>query len=381
MFVKNSHVGQLLGGKAAGITSMLTQYGSLFDELADNGFADTVESLLGGKDSTAVARLLTLGEYNPDEYMNGARDSSGSGKTYYRQSWTIRREGWAYAKEILEEQTLSHPYYIDKQSSSCRYYTFLPEYQCFADITDLEWNMLYYVQRNSSMKWTKAKVDAENRNQSEWVYHWDYTVTYTFNRTEWVSGREYEAWKATFAIVVWRERQARPGGDVYEEMYDSKTMDLDEFRQLMNEKLAEYLATDDGYELVEGEKIPYTEVTLSEVRSASSCSFNMKCDETTDLGSGHILKKFIGVQVEFVAARGHRQIRASVPPRDRDVDALALRRCLIQLDQCFLGGEQRPVFLTFIELLSVDDLVDEVETFADVTFLCCECFFHGMIPS
>lgn len=298
MFVKNSHVGQLLGGKAAGITSMLTQYGPLFDELADNGFADTVESLLGGKDSTAVARLLTLGEYNPDEYMNGARDSSGSGKTYYRQTWTIRREGWEYAKEILEEQTLSHPYYIDKQSSSCRYYTFMPGYQCFVDITDFEWNMLYYVQRNSSMKWTKAKVDAENRNQSEWVYHWDYTVTYTFNRTEWVSGREYEAWKATFAIVVWRERQARPGGDVYEEIYDSKTMDLDEFRQKMNEKLAEYLATGDGYELIEGEKIPYTEVSRSEVRSASCCSFNRKCDETTDLGSGHINWKENGDQGE-----------------------------------------------------------------------------------
>lgn len=293
MFVKNSHVGQLLGGKAADITSMLTQYGPLFDELADNGFADTVESLLGGTDSTAVARLLTLGEYNPDEYMNGARDSSG--KTYYRQTWTIHREGWEYAKEVLEEKSYTVSVNVDNESTDCHYRV---NGRCYADYTDLEWGLWYNMQYSNTMKWTKAAVDAANRGQDVWRYHYDQAISHDSSTTEWREGKEYVIMVVTLRVVVWRERQARPGGDVYEEVYDSKTMDLDEFRQKMNEKMAEYLAAGDGYELVEGEKIPYTEVSRSEVRSASSCSFNRKCDETTDLGSGHINWKENGDQGE-----------------------------------------------------------------------------------
>lgn len=291
------------------------KYKGVYDDLSDTG-----KMLRGIKqelmDSVFTAdQLLEVDDYSISK--NAYYDSLATGDTYYLQRYQIvrRSQGEETVYDDYGPQGRNLNIIIWKGGWlhwSISEYNDIPGLQDYVDFESYKrwfdsnsdpliglyrggWSMTDYMQdltlkhAENFVGWSRE--DVIRRNAADDGYHYTFKADLLGPKVD-----SEGSFFVTYAIVVTRSWDIME--PVYEEYFDSQTMDLSEFTTHINQKLAEFNASGDGftYSLEVGDPSYYTVLTGDDAETISNVTFTVKCKEELELAKGSFQWKENGRQ-------------------------------------------------------------------------------------
>lgn len=286
LWVNASKVGEVFHMKPREICELGNDFKDIYEELKD---PQNVQSLLlsqiGSADSLGVANLFQWDSYNISNYMSNYINSLAN--RYYKQRWYI--------------------YYRDSGSEVVAQYS--PDTSVSDDITygrgpwtrfdggsDFSPSSSQLEQAKSKSEsyagWSRAKVNELNNSQSEYTY----SIYYSLNSYYiWRGSQENViGWSYAYDITVYRSWNNY--GEVYEEWFDSQTMDERVFEAHMQQKLLEFKMQDQidnssdvtqkNYQISKDSKQYYSQADEEKLKGCYTVNFVMNCEGGAKLGEG-----------------------------------------------------------------------------------------------
>ena len=230
-FFQNSRVGRLFNGAPQTIYSLYTTAGQFMDNISSTG---NILDLLGGNDSIALIHLFNVGEYDIDQFISDYRANAEN--NYYTQRYYI------YSKDSGSE-------------TLCRYE---PPTDDNSVIHGSEWTRFetsdsnFYPsssQREQALSnsesyagWSRSRVNQMNQANDGNQYNISYY------QHSYIISRNGDQTQKSYAYSIMATKSWNHTEEVYEDVFDSYSMDLNAFLSTMNAKLDYYnkLHEDDG---------------------------------------------------------------------------------------------------------------------------------------
>lgn len=244
-----------------------------FVDSMDEGIGQSLLVLIGGEEG--VANLFKLSNYNLTDWQSLFNDD-GMGR-YYTQRWYIYRvdrgsETLCNYEPPTDDNSIlngSHWYRINTSSPD-----FYPDYnQREAILTNSEnhagWsrNRVKQLQSQTAKghnyyfsNWMSAYIISKGGKQTKKAYAYSITVTHSWYVEE----------------------------EVFEDIFDSYTMDLATFRSVLNARLSEYNDNEEGYTyyIGYGSKNYYQASDIEKLQGCEEALISVTCTDETTLGQG-----------------------------------------------------------------------------------------------
>ena len=297
-FVKNSRVGQLFGGAPQKIYSLYNTAGQLFETLANDGTEAKVLAILGGTDEAALANLFETGDYDIDKMISDY--STNAENRYYTQRYYI------YSRDAGSETLCNYTPPTDDWNV-----IYGPQWTRF-DTGDSQFypsssqREQALANSESYAGWSRSRVEQLNRQNDGFDYYMNYyTSAYIISRNGSQIQKAY-AYNIT-VTKSWNHIE-----EVYEDVFDSYSMDLNGFLAKMNAKLDSYNKEheDDGtgrrYYLGMDSKNYYQATDAAHIKGVSSVSFTVHCTDGQKLGEGSTSWKENGDQGKSLSEQSKR---------------------------------------------------------------------------
>lgn len=276
VWTNRSKVGQIFHSKPREIKKMYDNFKDMFETFSDPGnIKDLVMEQIGSTDSTGVVNLFKIDNYNITSYISDyVHEITGQ---YYTQRWYI------YQQDNGSQQVCSYapPMGSYDKSNGPEWYRVNTRDQNYTYNSNDYENSL----RNSEgyAGWSRSQCQSLN-NQ-------DKNIKYTFsNNITWSRILDTSGNVRSYAYAHYIDVTKSWGiyEEVYEELFDSQYDAVEAIQARFNAKLQELNCNEEGkhYYLGLGSKHYYSAADEAKLKGCAVVSFQMQCDEKTDMGEG-----------------------------------------------------------------------------------------------
>ena len=263
----------LLSGKVSEIANLYDHYSGLFEE-AEQGIGNLLLDKIGGPDN--VAGLFEFGDYDLAGWISDYIDDEAG--TYYTQRWYIARR--------------------DQGSVSlCDYY---PPTDDNSILNGGEWTRFetsdpgFYPnasQREQALS-NSERYAGWSRNRVQQLNNQNDGNTYSINywQNAYIISRGGKQTKKAYAYEIHVKKSWNHEEIVYEEIFDSYTMDLETFKAQLNARLSEFNENEDGYVYyIASDAWNYYQATdAAKLKGCESVTISVTCSDGVTLGQGKV---------------------------------------------------------------------------------------------
>lgn len=290
-WTQTSKIGTVFKQKPREIIHLYYEFRDLYDTFSDpDAVKDLVMAWLLSTDSTGVARLFTADGYHVTSYVSDyIKEMQGQ---YYTQRWYIywRDSGSEllcdYAPPTDDNSVLNGPEWYRVSTSDENYVATAADRE--AALSNSE----------SYAGWSRARCEQLHQADPKYYYNF-YPSMWSSRIYKQKSGRT-TAFAYAYSIKVYKEWNSYE--EVYEEVFDSQTMDLNAFRKMMEAKLLEYNSREEDnavpktYYIGMDTKRYYQAADEKKLNGCVSVSFTLNCHDGAKLGEGSFQWKENGDQ-------------------------------------------------------------------------------------
>ena len=263
---------EVFDGRVSKVIDIYENYNDLFEQL-DKGVGNTLLSMIDGKDN--VAGLFNLADYNltswMTDYMNEAKGQ------YYTQRWYIYRRDRGsetlcdYNPPTDDNSILKgdHWYRIDTKDSD-----FYPNSSQREAILQNSEN---------HAGWSRTKVQQMNNQHDGYTYSISYYLS-TYIISSKKKGQKQKAYAYRITVTKsWNREET-----VYEDVFDSYSMDLNTFKAQLQARLSEYNDNEEGYTYYIGSDTHnyYQATDAAKLKGCESVTISVTCSDGVTLGQG-----------------------------------------------------------------------------------------------
>ena len=270
LFQKNSF-NDLFSGKIGAIADLYNHYNGLFEQ-AENDVGSTLLGMVGGEEN--VAALFNFSNYNLTAWMTDYLDETRG--NYYTQRWYIaRREQGSvslcdYYPPTDDNSILSGGQWVRFNTSDPGFYS---------SSTQRE-----QVLSNSEgyAGWSRSRVQQLNTSKD------GYTYTFNSYMSGYIINRGNRQTKKAYACEIHVTKSWNREEVIYEDLFDSYTMDLNTFKAQLNARLSEFNDNEDGYVYyISSDARNYYQATdEAKMQGCESVTISVTCSDGATLGQG-----------------------------------------------------------------------------------------------
>ena len=303
-YAEISEIGKVFKTKPEEVFRLYNKYKNLYDNIhhADNA-KDILLAVIGTSAPKGVYKLFMYDDYSVEGFISDYLKNIS--EQYYRQRWYIYSE--EKGDQILCDYTPTS--YDDRKDSrwSSEWLEFVSDKDKVVHhyLTTAERNQLKQLAKRKC-GWDEARVAEYNRSHPNHHCEITYSLNHKDFKEQWKHGfgGRHTKLHCFFSYSVVVEDKWNVEKDVYEEMFDSKTMNLETFTQKMHNKLNYYNSTLETneiegqleYKLGKDEPAYYQEADSKQVKGASNVTFLANCHDGATLAEGSFSWKENGKQ-------------------------------------------------------------------------------------
>ena len=263
---------EVFDGRVSKVIDIYENYNDLFEQL-DKGVGNTLLSMIGGKDN--VARLFNLADYNltswMTDYMNEAKGQ------YYTQRWYIYRRDRG-SETLCDYNPPTDDNSILKGDHWYRIDTKDPDF--YPNSSKRE-TILQNSENHAG--WSRAKVQQMNNQHDGYTYSISYYLS-TYIISSKKKGQKQKAYAYHITVTKsWNREEI-----VYEDVFDSYSMDLNTFKAQLQARLSEYNDNEEGYTYYIGSDTRnyYQATDAAKLKGCESVTISVTCSDGVTLGQG-----------------------------------------------------------------------------------------------
>lgn len=297
VWTNSSKVGGIFHMKPKEIKDLSKKFQKMYKTFSDpKNIKDLLMQQIISTDSTGVANLFKIDHYNITNYISDyLHEIQGQ---YYTQRWYIYwRDGGdehicSYSPPSGSDDILHGPQWYRVSTNNPNY---------VYNSNDYEQSL-----QNSEKYagWSRAKCKQLNNNDDKYTYNFYSNISSTriFKKK---SGKT-TGFAYAHSIDVYKTWSAYE--EVYEELFDSQYDAVEAIQARFNAKLQELNCNEKGkhYYIGKGSKHYYTAADEAKLKGCASVSFQMECDEHTQLGEGNFSWKENGSHNHDLNEESHR---------------------------------------------------------------------------
>ena len=263
---------EVFDDRVSKLINIYENYNDLFEQL-DKGVGNTLLSMIGGKDN--VAGLFNLADYNltswMTDYMNEAKGQ------YYTQRWYIYRRDRG-SETLCDYNPPTDDNSILKGDHWYRIDTKDPDF--YPNSSQRE-----AILQNSENHagWSRAKVQQMNNLHDGYTYSISYYLS-SYIISSKKKGQKQKAYAYHITVTKsWNREET-----VYEDVFDSYSMDLNTFKAQLQARLSEYNDNEEGYTYYIGSDTRnyYQATDAAKLKGCESVTMSVTCSDGVTLGQG-----------------------------------------------------------------------------------------------
>ena len=269
--LQTSSFHNLIGSKVGEIINLYDHYHALFEQ-AEHNIGGLLIDMVGGEDN--VAGLFDFGNYDLTSWITDYLDETAG--NYYTQRWYIARR---------EQGSIS----------LCDYY---PPTDDNSILNGGEWTRFettdpgFYPnasQREQALSnsegyagWSRNRVQQLN-NQND-----GYTYSINYWMSAYVISRGGKQTKKAYAYEIHVKKSWNREEVIYEDVFDSYSMDLNTFKAQLNARLSEFNDNEDGYTyyIASDARNYYQATDATKLQGCESVTISVTCSDEATLGQG-----------------------------------------------------------------------------------------------
>ena len=262
---------ELMNGKVEEIFNLYDHYGGLM-ERAEQDAGGLLVDMVGGPDN--VAGLFDISNYNLTQWISDYLDETAG--TYYTQRWYIARRD--------QGSTVLCDYYPPTDDNSIlnggewtRFST--TDAGFYPDASQRE-QALANSERYAG--WSRDRVEQLNRQNDGYSYSINYWMK------SYIISRGGKQTKKAYAYEIHVKKSWNHEEIVYEEVFDSYSMDLNTFKAQLNAQLSEFNENEDGYiyYIASDGRNYYQATDEVKLQGCESVTISVTCSDGVTLGQG-----------------------------------------------------------------------------------------------
>ena len=269
--LQKSSFKEVFNGKVSKVIDIYNSYNDLFEQF-DKDVGNTLLGMVGGKDN--VAGLFNIADYNLTSWITDYM-SEANGQ-YYTQRWYIYRRDRG-SETLVEYNPPTDDNSILKGDHWYRISTKDPDFYP-------DGNQREAILQNSENHagWSRAKVQQLNNLNDGYNYNISYWLSsYT------ISKKKKQKQKA-FAYHILVTKSWDREETVYEDVFDSYSMDLNTFKAQLQARLSELNDNEEGYTYYIGSDTRnyYQATDAVKLKGCESVTISVTCSDGVTLGQG-----------------------------------------------------------------------------------------------
>ena len=269
--LQSSSFHDLMGGKVEEIGNLYEHYGSLFEQ-AEHDIGGLLIDMVGGPDN--VAGLFNFSNYNLTAWMTDYLDEAMG--NYYTQRWYIARRDQG-SVSLCDYYPPTDDNSILNGGAWVRFNTSDPNF--YPNASQRE-----QVLANSEgyAGWSRNRVQQLNNQNDGFSYSINYWMS------AYIISKKNKQTKKAYAYEIHVSKNWNKEEVVYEEVFDSYSMDLNTFRAQLNVRLAEFNENEDGYTyyISSGARNYYQATDAAKLKGCESVTISVTCSDGVTLGQG-----------------------------------------------------------------------------------------------
>ena len=261
----------LIGGKISEIGNLYDHYGDLFEQ-AENGVGGLLLDVVGGADN--VAGLFDFGNYDLTSWMTDYLDE-GMGN-YYTQRWYIaRREQGSVA--LCDYYPPTDDNSILNGSAWTRFQT--GDANFYPNASQREQTL---ANSEHHAGWSRSRVQQLNGSNDGNTYNISYRMQ------SYIIKKGKKQTKKAYAYEIHVTQSWNRETVVYEEVFDSYSMDLNTFKAQLNARLSEFNDNEEGYVyyIASDGRNYYQATDAGKLQGCESVTISVTCSDGAPLGQG-----------------------------------------------------------------------------------------------
>ena len=269
---KNSF-NDLFNGKVSKIVDIYENYSNLFESL-DNSVGNMLLSMIGGKDN--VAKLFNISDYNLTSWMTDYMDETNG--NYYTQRWYIARRDRGsvslcdYYPPTDDNAILNGDHWYRINTTDANFYPNSTQKEAILQNSE------------SHAGWSRSKVQQMNNQKDGFSYTFtNYLSAYI------ISSKKKGQTKKAYAYEIHVKKRWDNVEEVYEDVFDSYTMDLNTFKRQLQARLSEYNNNEEGYTYYIGSDTRnyYQATDAGKLKGVETVTVSVTCSDGVTLGQGN----------------------------------------------------------------------------------------------
>ena len=262
---------EVFNGKVGKIKDIYDNYHDLYEQ-AENGIGSTLISLVGGQDS--VANLFALSNYNITSWMTDyLSEMQGN---YYTQRWYIARRDQGsvslcdYYPPTDDNSILNGDHWYRINTTDPNFYPSSTQREQI--LTNSE----------NHAGWSRSRVQQLNAQNDGFTYTMNYWMS------SYIISRSGKQTKKAYAYEIHVTKSWNNMEEVYEDVFDSYSMDMNTFKRQLQARLSEYNDNEEGYVYYIGSDARryYQATDAAKLKGVESVTISVTCSDGVTLGQG-----------------------------------------------------------------------------------------------
>lgn len=269
--LQSSSFHDLMNGKVSEIDNLYEHYGALFEQ-AEHGVGDLLLDMVGGTDS--VAGLFDFSNYDLTAWMTDYPDEAMG--NYYTQRWYIaRREQGSVS--LCDYYPPTDDNSVLNGSTWTRFETSDPGF--YPNASQREQALS---NSEAHAGWSRNRVQQLNNSND------GYTYTINYWQQAYIISRGNKQTKKAYAYEIHVTQSWNREEVIYEDVFDSYSMDLNTFKAQLNARLSEFNDNEEGYvyHIASDARNYYQATDAAKLQGCESVTINVTCSDGATLGQG-----------------------------------------------------------------------------------------------
>ena len=269
--LQSSSFHDLLGGKISEVTGLYGHYGALFEQVG-NDRGRLLVDMVGGPDN--VANLFDISNYNLTSWISDYLDETAG--SYYTQRWYIaRREQGSvslcdYYPPTDDNSILNGGEWTRFETTDAGFYPSATQREQVLSNSE------------SYAGWSRSRVQQLNNQHDGNTYSISYWMS------AYIISRGGKQTKKAYAYEIHVTKSWNREEVIYEDIFDSYTMDLNTFKAQLNARLSEFNDNEDGYTyyIASDARNYYQATDAAKLQGCESVTISVTCSDGATLGQG-----------------------------------------------------------------------------------------------
>ena len=273
--MNNSRVASQFRGVPSKIYTLYNNVGSIYESMTGAGIESAVLGLLGSRDSTALLNLFQSNSYDIEQMISDY--STDENNRYYTQRYYIYSQD-AGSETLCNYNPPTDDYNVIHGPQWTRFDTTDPNF--YPNSGQREHALS---NSESYAGWSRGRVNQLNQANDGYRYNISYySNAYIISRN---GSQRQKAYAYSISVTKsWNNRE-----EVYDDVFDSYSMDLNAFLSKMNAKLYYYNTQQENgkkYYLGMDSKHYYQATDAAKVKGVSAVTYTVHCTDGQKLGEG-----------------------------------------------------------------------------------------------